>query len=578
VYLDLESMLPTECGMIVCSQPNKLAASSLADRVAYEFSGGRVDYKKGKSGSIGVHVDDAKDCGKYTRIKFVTERILLNEMLLTRQRHLAATSGALTSALVYDTAENGASYAGVILDEVHERSIVTDLLLGLFKERLSSPDPMLRASTPLLIVSSATLDVQKIQDYFSPTLATDNSIPHLSIQGRMFPVLECFTPVPDSASPVAMAAERAFTIHMDVTSDPGDILVFVSGQDECISGARAVISLLNQNKFDLKRKATVLQLYAKQLPEEQAKVHATPRDGARKIIFTTNIAETSVTIDGVTHVVDTGLVAEVIFDHQRNMMVLHEHQISKSSADQRRGRAGRTQPGFCYRLYSEDDYAEMRRNKMPKIFQSPLALEFLQLRQRGIDPHTFPWIDRPDPDDLTAIERELVLLGCLDEATGDATCIGDIAVELELDPKLARLVCLGLDRSIVRSALAVAAILSSGSDVWYNPPPASAAAVKEAAAEARADLTVDLQCQGEGDVVLAMRILHKWESLGNGCDDGQQSDLSDAYKSTIRATFDSLLPCFKQPKPFFTLILTALYSPRNCRRRRNRTVLPWRFN
>jgi HrpA-like RNA helicase len=518
--------------MVVCSQPRKLAATFLADRVAYEFSGGQVNYKKGKDGAVGVHVGGAKDVGKYTRIKFVTEGVLLNEMLHARQRHLAATSGASSDGPIGAAAKYNSKYAAVVLDEVHERSIVTDLLLGLFKEWLSSTDPSHRASAPLLVVTSATLDVQKFQDFFGAATLT-GQVPHLNIPGRMYPVIEHHLPIPDSASPIAAAAEKAFAIHADVASDPGDILIFVPGQEECMTGSRAVQSLLNRKSSVLKRKATVLQLYSKQLPEEQAMVRATPPDGARKIIFTTNIAETSVTIDGVTHVVDTGLAKEAIFDQQRGMTILREHVISKSSAIQRRGRAGRTQPGSCYRLYSEDDFAEMRQGQVPEILRSPLALEILRLRLRGVDPRNFLWMDPPDPDDVTTAERELELLGCVDAATGEVTRTGQVAVELEIDPKLARLVSLGLERSIVRSALAVAAILSSGSDVWFRPPAAATAAVKEAAVAARAALTAELGCHGDGDVILATRVLFKWETLGDDND-----NRSSAATSTVSADDD----------------------------------------
>jgi len=210
---DLESMFPVRSGMVVCSQPRKLAATFLADRVAYEFSGGQVNYKKGKDGAVGVHVGGAKDTGKYTRIKFVTEGVLLNEMLQARQRHLAATSGASANETGGVPAKyHNKNYAAVILDEVHERSIVTDLLLGLFKEWLSSPDLGDRASAPLLVVTSATLDVQKFQDFFGAA-ATTRLVPHLSIPGRMYPVIEHHLPIPDSASPIAAAADKAFAIH-----------------------------------------------------------------------------------------------------------------------------------------------------------------------------------------------------------------------------------------------------------------------------------------------------------------------------------------------------------------------------
>ena len=313
---------------IICTQPRKLAAKSLASRVSEEWAAGSTHNNAATVGlSVGYRVGSENKTRKFTRIEYWTEGTFLQKLL---------------SNLI-DLSTIGV----VVLDEAHERSIALDVIVGVLRSRHVKDFPHLK-----VIVTSATLDTELFSKYFE-------MCPILSIPGRMYPVEIFYRPQKNDIDEIVKnVVNIALEIHCEKKIEEGDILCFLTGQEEvenCVQKFSAALKLLN-GKDD----ANVFALYGKQLPEEQELVFKKQGFGKRKIIFSTDIAETSITIDGVCFVVDSGLAKVSLYDVRRGATILEVRAISKSSADQRKGRAGRTQPGVCYRLYSEEEYLGMR--------------------------------------------------------------------------------------------------------------------------------------------------------------------------------------------------------------------------
>lgn len=237
--------------------------------------------------------------------------------------------------------------AVLVLDEAHERSIALDVVVGVLKSRHAEQWPHLK-----IVITSATLDTALFSNYF-------DQCPILYIPGRMYPVNIVYRPVGDDEDKIVMnVVAAAWEIHCNNSIADGDILCFLTGQDEVEKAVEKFSALLRLNHAT-SEPATAFALYGKQQPEEQEAVFK-PLHGRRKVVFSTDVAETSITIDGICFVVDSGLTKESVYDVRRNVTLLEVRQISRSSADQRKGRAGRTRPGTCIRLYSQDEYDGMR--------------------------------------------------------------------------------------------------------------------------------------------------------------------------------------------------------------------------
>lgn len=414
-----------------------------------------------------------------TRIKFLTDGMLLREALLdpllTRCVHSSACSHicmrVLQSSLTACVCS--CSYSVVVIDEAHERTIHTDVLLGLLRSVLSqrpctpagaappggNPPPPLR-----LIVTSATLDADAFCAFFSGCRA-------VYVQGRQFPVRIMYTPQPEEDY-LDGALVTVMQIHVE--EQPGDILVFLTGQDEIDAMARLLRDRAASARNDkLPIPLVVAPLYASLPAEQQMEAFAPAQPpGARKVILATNIAETSVTLPGVRYVVDTGLAKQRSFNARTGVDTLAVTPISAASARQRAGRAGREAPGVCYRLYTEDAFLGMSAATVPEMQRANLGGVVLQLKALGVaDVLSFPLLDPPPRAALLRSLELLYALGALDD-TGKLTPRGRQLAQLPLEPQAgaALLAAAEAGAECKEAIVGVLAMLSTDS-VHFFPPP-----------------------------------------------------------------------------------------------------------
>lgn len=423
-----------EAGMVVgrvaVTQPRRVAAVSVAQRVAEELGcplGDLVGYS--------IRFEDLTSTG--TVLKYMTDGIMLMECL----------KDSLFS-----------NYGCIILDEAHERTLHTDVLLGLLKKALRER-PDLK-----LIITSATLDIKKFADYFDA--------PMVKIPGKMFPVQIKFLPekvfCPNSgrivpAIPLAArtkktdlfvdaAVSKVLSIHDEEFSKKGDILLFLPGKEE-VEQACSLLVKLNKN-----RDLMVLPVYAALPFEAQCEIFCPSNDGVRKVIVATNIAETSLTINGIIYVVDTGYFKESIYD--RGIDTLKVTVISKAQAEQRSGRAGRTAPGLCFRMYTLSDYQLMATVPAPAIHRIDLTATTLQLKAMGInDICGFGFMDPPKPDRVRYSLCRLKDLGALDFRF-EMTDLGYKMAEFPLSPNLAKILLTAAEMGCSDEVLTIVSMLS----------------------------------------------------------------------------------------------------------------------
>ncbi|XP_023759041.1 pre-mRNA-splicing factor ATP-dependent RNA helicase DEAH1 isoform X1 [Lactuca sativa] len=417
----------TKRGMIGCTQPRRVAAMSVAARVSQE-----MNVKLGHEVGYAIRFEDCT-CEK-TVIKYLTDGMLLREFLGEPDLK---------------------SYSVVMVDEAHERTLSTDLLFGLLKQ-IARFRPDIK-----LLISSATLDAEKFSDYF-------DCAPIFRIPGRRFPVEINYTKVPE-ADYLDAAIATALQIHVNEPPGDGDILVFLTGQEE-IETAQEILKQRTHCLGSKIPELVICPIYANLPTELQAKVFEPTPQGARKVVLATNIAETSLTIDGIKYVIDPGFVKMNFYDPRTGMESLKIIPISKASANQRAGRSGRTGPGKCFRLYTAYTYYnELDDNSVPEIQRTNLANVVLSLTSLGIDDLLkFDFMDPPPSEAVLKALELLFALGALNKY-GELTKVGRKMAEFPLDPMLSKMIVASDKYKCSDEIITIAAMLSIENSVFYRP-------------------------------------------------------------------------------------------------------------
>ncbi|XP_014214500.1 probable ATP-dependent RNA helicase DHX34 [Copidosoma floridanum] len=411
-------------GRIACTQPRRIACISLAKRVAYET----LTENKNE---VGYQIRFEKQKGQDTKITFITEGLLLRQI---------AGEAELSQ---YDV---------VVLDEVHERHLHGDFLLGIMKCLIH------QRSDIKLVLMSATINIELFSNYFA-----NEDVKVIQVPGRLYPIELIYKPVliEDKYSKTERFNPSPYIQIMQIIdrkyqkTERGDLLIFLSGMSEITA---VVDAAKEYSKKD--NNWIILPLHSTLSIAEQDKVFGYAPDGVRKCIVSTNIAETSITIDGIRFVVDSGKVKEMSYDPICKMQRLKEFWISKASAEQRKGRAGRTGPGVCYRLFSSDDFSAFEKYSTPELQRVPLDSSLLQMIAMGLpDPRKFPFIEPPPAESIENSILSLKEHGALTE-NEKLTSIGKTLAKLPVDITIGKMLIMGSLFHQIEPSLSLAAALS----------------------------------------------------------------------------------------------------------------------
>ncbi|KAI4086666.1 MAG: hypothetical protein LQ344_007370 [Seirophora lacunosa] len=452
--------------LVACTQPRRVAAMSVAQRVADE-----MDVPLGEEVGYNIRFEDVT--GPKTILKYMTDGMLLREAMNDNDLK---------------------RYSTIILDEAHERTLATDTLMGLLKEVIK------RRPDLKIVVMSATLDAQKFQSYF-------NDAPLLAVPGRTHPVEIFYTQAPERDY-VEAALRTVLQIH--ATEPEGDILLFLTGEEEIEDACRKI----NLEVDEMIREVDagplkVYPLYGTLPPQQQQRIfEPAPKSRieggrpGRKCIVSTNIAETSLTIDGIVYVVDPGFSKQKVYNPRIRVESLLVSPISKASAQQRAGRAGRTRPGKCFRLYTEEAFKkELIETTYPEILRSNLSSTVLDLKKLGIDDLVhFDLMDPPAPETLMRALEELNYLACLDD-DGELTALGHLASDFPLDPALAVMLISSPEFYCSNEMLSLTALLSVP-QIFVRPT----------SARKRADEMKALFAHPDGDHLTMLNVYHAFNS------------------------------------------------------------------
>ncbi|RLN53802.1 hypothetical protein BBJ29_008484 [Phytophthora kernoviae] len=449
----------TSTGIIGCTQPRRVAASSVAKRVAEEFG-----CELGQEVGYSMRFEDVTS--PETVIKYMTEGMLLREYLAD-------------STL--------SKYSALMLDEAHERTINTDVLFGLLKD-------LVRKRKDLkIIVTSATLDAEKFSRYFF-------DCPIFTIPGRTFPVEILYTKEPELDY---LDASLLCVMQIHLSEPEGDILLFLTGQEEIDTACEVLYQRIKAlQERALAPELIILPVYGALPSEMQSRIFDPAPKGSRKCVVATNIAEASLTIDGIYYVVDPGFCKQNAFNSKIGMDSLVVVPCSQASARQRAGRAGRTGPGKCYRLYTENAYKnEMLSTTVPEIQRANLGSVVLQMKAMGInDLMGFDFMDPPPQDALVMALENLYALGALDDE-GLLTRLGKKMAEFPVEPKNAKVLLTSVVLGCAEEVLTIVAMLSVET-VFFRP--------KEK--QAQADQKKAKFHQPEGDHLTMLSVYQAWEN------------------------------------------------------------------